>query len=143
MLKGIPSVLPPELMKILMEMGHGDEIVIADANFPAVTCAQRIVRCDGHAAADILDAMLQFLPLDYAVERPAAVMALLPGDPQPPVWETYRQLIVRHEPHFPDFEYVERFEFYERSKCAFAIVATGEQGFKANLLLKKGVYRES
>jgi len=143
MLKGIPAILSPDLMKLMMEMGHGDEIVIGDANFPAVACAQRLVRCDGHAAADVLGAMLQFLPLDYAVERPAAVMALLPGDSRPPVWDTYRQIIARHEPHFTDFEYVERFEFYERTKRAFAVVATGDQSFKANLLLKKGVYRES
>ena len=142
MLKGIPAILSPDLMKVMMEMGHGDEIVIADANFPAVACAQRLVRCDGHAAADILGAMLRFLPLDYAVDKPAAVMALLPGEPMPPAWETYRQIIVSHEPRFSDFEYVERFEFYERTKRAFAVVATGDQGFKANLLLKKGVYRD-
>lgn len=143
MLKGIPSILSPELMTVMMEMGHGDEMIIADANFPAVSCARRLVRSDGHAAADLLNAIIKFMPLDYAVERPAAVMALNPGDPVPAVWEIYRQLIVQHESRFTDFDYVERFEFYERSKRAFVIITTGEQAYKANLLLKKGVYREA
>ncbi|RAP78543.1 RbsD/FucU family protein [Paenibacillus montanisoli] len=143
MLKGIPSIISPELMTVLMEMGHGDEIVIADANFPAVSNARRIVRCDGHPAAKLLEAIMKFLPLDYAVEKPAAVMALNAGDPTPEVWQTYLQLIAEHETRVCDFDYVERFDFYERARKAFAIVTTGEQAYKANLLLKKGVYRES
>src|SRR5512142_228211 len=114
MLKGIPSILSPELLKILMEMGHGDEIVLGDGNFPSASVAQRLARCDGHTVSEVLDAIMKFFPLDPFVECPAAVMAVVPGDAtQPKIWDEFRSIIQRYE-KFTDFDYVERFAFYER-----------------------------
>ncbi len=139
MLKGIPRIISPELLKVLMEMGHGDDIVIGDGNFPAASVARRLIRCDGHNVPDLLDAVLQLFPLDTFVERPVALMAVVPGDNyQPVIWETYRAIILKHE-KFSEFEYVERFAFYERTKAAYAVVATGELARYANIILKKGL----
>ncbi|MCE5185883.1 MAG: L-fucose mutarotase [Planctomycetaceae bacterium] len=140
MLKGVSPVISPELMKILMEMGHGDEIVIADGNFPAATCAQRLVRADGHGLVPVLEAILKFFPLDIYVQQPAALMQVVPGDPiKPTIWDEYRKVIKASGEKFSDFEFVERFTFYERAKKAFAVVATGESALYANIILKKGV----
>lgn len=140
MLKGIPNILSPELLKILMEMGHGDEIVIADGNFPAASHAQRLVRCDGHGIPELLEAVLQLFPLDTYVKQPVALMAVVPGDTyKPDIWPVYRNLIRKREPNFEDFEMTERFAFYERARKAYAVVATGEAARYANLILKKGV----
>ena len=142
MLKGIPSILPPELLKILMEMGHGDEIVIGDGNFPAASMAQRLVRCDGHGVPELLDAILQLFPLDSYVDAPVSLMAVVPGDttPTPGIWDKYREIIAEYE--FAQIEYLERFTFYERAKAAYAIIATGEGAIYANIILKKGVIKE-
>jgi L-fucose mutarotase len=141
MLKGIPSILSPDLLKILMEMGHGDEIVIADGNFPAASMAQRLIRADGHGVPVLLDAILQLFPLDTFVERPVALMAVVPGDDyQPTIWAEYRQIIQRHEA-FTEFDYVERFAFYERAQQAYAVIATGEMALYANIILKKGIIK--
>ena len=140
MLKNISPVISPELLKILMEMGHGDELVIGDGNFPAASNAQRLVRLDGHGVPVILDAVLQLFPLDQYVEKPGSLMEVVPGDDTKPViWEDYRKIISKYEPNFTDFEYVERFEFYERAKKAYGIVATGETALYANIIIKKGV----
>lgn len=142
MLKGIPTVISAELMKTLMEMGHGDEIVIADGNFPAASCAQRLVKCDGHGVPEILDAILKFLPLDQYVEHPACLMAVVPGDTvKPTIWNEYESIIKKHEPGFKGFELIERFSFYERARKAFAVVATGETAIYGNIIIKKGVVR--
>ena len=141
MLKGIPPVLSPELLKILMEMGHGDEIVIGDGNFAAASLAQRLVRCDGHGVPELLDAIIKFFPLDSFVECPVGVMAVVPGDTtQPKIWDEFRSIIHRYE-QFSDFEYIERFAFYERARRAYAVVATSEMAPYANILLKKGLVR--
>ena len=143
MLKGISSLISPELLKILMEMGHGDEIVIADGNFPAVTCAQRLARCDGHSVPPLLDAILELFPLDEYVDNPVALMAVVPGDdtPTPPIWKEYERILQKHG-HLPDkVEQIDRFAFYDRAKEAFAVVATGESAIYANVLLKKGVIK--
>lgn len=146
MLKGIPKVISPELMKIMMEMGHGDELVLGDGNFPAVSCAQRIVRADGLDIPVLLGAILQFFPLDsyYSpdsdVKSPVALMEVVPGDTaRPTIWEEYRQIVAKHDSQAANFEYVERFAFYERAKKAFAIVATGEKELYANVIVRKGV----
>lgn len=140
MLKNIPSILSPELLKILMEMGHGDELVLGDGNFPAATCAQRLVRLDGHGVTQLLEAILKLFPLDQYVKLPVALMAVVPGDStKPTIWEEYRKVIQKHEPKFTDFEFVERYAFYVRAKNAYAIVATGETALYANVILKKGV----
>lgn len=140
MLKGIPSIISPDLMKVLMEMGHGDEIVIADGNFPAGSCASNyLIRCDGHNVPELLDAILKFLPLDPYVEAPVALMAVVEGDPvKPTIWEDYKTIVNRHEEK-AGIEFVERFAFYERAKKAFAVVATSEKALYANIILKKGV----
>lgn len=140
MLKNIPSILQPDLLKILMEMGHGDEIVFGDGNFPAANYARRLVRCDGNDVSTLLDAVLKLLPLDRYVEHPAFVMQVVPGDPEKPaIWDKYRKLIRKYEPDFTDFDAVERFAFYEQAKKAYCIVATGESALYANIILKKGV----
>ena len=142
MLKGIPAGISPELLKILMEMGHGDELVIADGNFPAARVAQRLTRADGLGGAAMLDAILQLLPLDQYVPAPATLMAVVQADPVTPViWAEYRTIIARSEPIFSDFEFVERQAFYERAQAAYAVVATGELAQYANVILKKGVFR--
>jgi L-fucose mutarotase len=140
MLKHISNILSPDLLKILMEMGHGDEIVIADGNFPASSIAQRLVRLDGHAIPDILEAMLKLFPLDTYVDKPVSLMAVTPGDTYKPViWEKYKKTILESKEPFKEFEYVERFAFYERAKKAYAVIATGESALYANIILKKGV----
>jgi L-fucose mutarotase len=144
MLKGIPNVISPELLKILMEMGHGDELVIADGNFPAASVAQRLVRADGLGGAVMLDAILQLMPLDQYVPAPVALMAVVAGDSvKPVIWDEYRGIVKRYEPGFVDFELVERFPFYERAQQAYAVLATSEAAQYANVILKKGVLRES
>jgi L-fucose mutarotase len=143
MLKGIPGIISPELLKILMEMGHGDELVIADGNFPAASIAKRLVRCDGHNVPELLDAVLKFFPLDSYAEAPVALMAVVPGDTvKPTIWDTYKEIIKKHEPVTNKIEFVERFAFYERAKNAYAVVATGEKALYANIIIKKGVVVE-
>jgi L-fucose mutarotase len=140
MLKLIPPVISPELMSILMRMGHGDEIVLADGNFPAESCAQRIVRADGHGVADLLDAILKFFPLDSFVDHPASVMQPVDDSaPNPPIWADYQRLLTKHEGREIELRPIERFRFYDFAKAAYAIVATGETAVYANLILKKGV----
>lgn len=140
MLKNIPSIISPDLLKIIAEMGHADEIVLADANFPAASIAQRIVRLDGQPIPQILEAVLRLFPLDTYVEKPVLLMAVTPGEKvQPTIWEDYRKVIRRSNEPFTDFEYVERFAFYERAKKSYAVVATGESALYANIILKKGV----
>lgn len=142
MLKGIPNVISPDLLKILMEMGHGDELVIADGNFPAASVARRLVRADGLGGSVMLDAILQLMPLDQYVPRPVALMAVVQGDTAKPViWDEYRAIIARYEKDFSEFEFVERFAFYERAKAAYAVLATSEAAQYANVILKKGVIR--
>ena len=130
-----------KLLKILMEMGHGDEIVIGDGNFPAASNAQRLVRCDGHAVPELLDAMLQLMPLDTYVDAPVALMETTQGDPRPVIWDEYREIVMKHQKNVKP-ELVERFAFYERAKKAYAIIATGETALYANIILKKGVVTE-
>ncbi|TVQ37714.1 MAG: fucose isomerase [Spirochaetaceae bacterium] len=142
MLKNIPSILNPELLRILMEMGHGDELCIGDGNFPAAAYAQRLVRLDGHGVPEILDAILALFPLDDFVKKPAFLMQVVdPATPTPPIWAEYEKLCRTHESAFPGFEHVERFAFYEQAKKCYAIVATGETSLYANIILKKGVIR--
>ena len=136
MLKGIPAILSPELLKVLAEMGHGDEIVLADGNFPAESMGQNavVIRADGHTEPEILDAVLQH------VSQPAALLEVVPGDDvKPTIWEDYRALLAKHGEDPQAVERMERFAFYERAKKAYAIVATGETAIYANVLLKKGV----
>ena len=141
MLKNIPSVLSPELLKTLMEMGHGDYLVIGDGNFPAATNAKRLIRCDGHGGAELLDAILQLFPLDTYVEKPVSLMEVVPGDNvETPIWDEYKEIISRYDGRGADtVTNIERFAFYEKAKKAYAIIATGESALYANVILQKGV----
>ncbi len=140
MLKGISPILPPELLKIMMEMGHGDTLVIGDGNFPAANCAKRLVRCDGHSVVPVLDAVLKLFPLDTPDSSPVSVMQVQdPCAPQPEIWQEFRRVIADYEPEKTELTEIERFAFYEEAKKAYAVVATGETAIYANIILKKGV----
>lgn len=141
MLNKIPKILSPELVKFLMEMGHGDEVIIADGNFPSSTCSQRLVRADGHSGTEILDAILELFPLDpYGDEIPVSLMEKVPGDTvETPIWDEYKEIVQKHNSSIKEFNFIERFEFYERSKKAYGVIATGEGALYANILIRKGV----
>lgn len=141
MLKGIPAVISPELLKVLSEMGHGDEIVLADAHFPAMTLGPQVIRADGLGATELLKAILQLIPLDQYDPDHFGLMEVCEGDTVVPViWENYKAELKKTEPDtVPTM--IERFAFYERAKKAYCIVATGEQAQYANIILKKGVVR--
>ena len=141
MLNKIPRILSPELVKFLMEMGHGDEVIIADGNFPSSTCSQRLVRADGHSGTEILDAILELFPLDpYGDEIPVSLMEKVPGDKvETPIWDEYKDIVLKHNSNIKEFNFVERFEFYERAKKAYGVIATGEAALYANILIRKGV----
>jgi L-fucose mutarotase len=140
MLKQIPKIISPDLLKILCEMGHGDEIVIADGNFPAANLARRLVRADGHGVPEILSAVLELFPLDIYAESNALFMEVVKGDPVVPVvWEDYKKILSAAEGKKVKIGQIERFAFYERCKSAYAVVATGEGALYANIILKKGV----
>jgi len=140
MLKHIPPILSPELLYVMAQMGHGDELVLADANFPSVAIAKRLVRADGHAVPPLLKAILELLPLDSFVSMPAAVMRRVDEpDKSAPIWAEFQTLLDSVDGKHVGVERVERFAFYERAKQAFAVVATGETALYGNLILKKGV----
>jgi len=139
MLMKIPPIISPELIKTLMEMGHGDELVLGDGNFPAASLAKRLVRCDGHNVPDLLDAILQLFPLDAYVEHPVMLMDTGPGEARPEIWARYEEIVAKNGGTAEQVTYLERFEFYERAKQAYAVVATGETAIYANIILKKGV----
>ena len=151
MLKNIPSMLSPELLKVLMEMGHGDEIVIADGNFPAAsialeTVSGQLIRLDGHGVPEVLKAILQLFPLDGYADKAVGLMEVVTGDPvKTPIWDEYRSIInvTEESTKFDDFEYIDRFAFYERAKKAYAIIATSESAQYANIILKKGCIKIS
>jgi len=140
MLVGISPLLSPELLAVLYRMGHGDEIVLADAHYPGESCNPRVIRADGLRVADLLDAILPLFALDSYVDDPVIMMAPVPGDDLDPAVETsYREAIDRHWPETPPIARIERFDFYERSRRAFAVVMTGETAKYGNVILKKGV----
>ena len=142
MLKGIPPIIPPELMKIMMEMGHGDELLICDGNYPKFGCPERCVRMDGHGIPEILDAILRFMPLDAYVEHPVTFMAVLPGDPyKPDIWPVYRGIGTKYEKDGLREQTINKYDFYEQGKKCYACVATGEAALYANIILKKGVVK--
>ena len=138
MLKNVPKLLSPELLKILCEMGHGDEIVIADGNFPSASIGKRIVRADGIHATEILDSILTIFPLDQYDNNHFVLMEVCEGDTVVPhIWEEYRSILSKHESN-GNVNTMERFAYYERAKEAYAVVATGEPAQYANIILKKG-----
>lgn len=141
MLKGIPQIISPKLMKVLMEMGHGDELVIADGNFPAENIGRRIIRLDGHGVPTLLSAILKFYPLDSYIEKPVVLMQTTVKDKNltPKIWDEYKEIIAASSKMKIDFKYIERDDFYQRAGKAYAVIATGEMALYANIILKKGV----
>lgn len=146
MLKGIPKILSPELLKVLAEMGHGDEIVIGDGNFPSETMGKggKVIRCDGHGVPELLDAILQLFPLDTYVEYPVTLMSVVPGDNvETPIWDKYKEIIAKHDERgAKTIKNISRFDFYDAAKSSYAVVATGESALYACIILKKGVIKE-
>lgn len=120
-------------------MGHGDEIVLGDANFPCCAVSQNVIRADGLSGTDLLKAILELFPLDTYAEHQVFLMEVVPGDDyKPEIWEEYKDILnASGEPH--NVGYIERFAFYERAKKSFAVIATGEEALYANIILKKGV----
>ncbi len=143
MLKGIPAILSPELLKVLCEMGHSDRLVISDENFPAESMGKnaKVIRMDGHGVPEILDAILQLFPLDTYVENPVNLMEVVPGDDvETPIWDTYKEIVSKYDARGEEaIGNIERFAFYEEAKTAYAIIATGEKALYANIMLQKGV----
>ena len=141
MLKNIPPILGPDLLAILRAMGHGDEIAIVDANYPADAAGPVLVRLDGISATDVLDAILTLMPLDDFVEDAAFCMQVV-GDAtkREPVMDAFESIVKKHEPQM-GLASLERFAFYERVSQGYAIVQSGERRLYGNILLKKGVIR--
>ena len=145
MLKGIPKIISPELLMVLAKMGHGDEIVFSDANFPGESIARAsgavILRADGCGVPELLRAVLPLFPLDsyddnvYLMDKTES-----DRDLEIPIWEDYKAIAAQHTDAEP--VYLERFAFYERAKKAYAVVVTGESVIYANVILKKGVVKE-
>ena len=146
MLKNIPKILSPELVQILMSMGHSDTIVIADGNFPAETIGKNsiVIRADGHGIPEIMEAILKVFPLDTYVENPVSLMQVMLGDTvETPIWDVYKKIVAEQDSRGDKlFAEVERFAFYEKAKDAYAVIATGETALYANVILQKGVVVE-
>ncbi|MCQ2437711.1 MAG: fucose isomerase [Clostridia bacterium] len=145
MLKGIPNILSPELLKVLMEMGHGDTLMIGDGNYPHASNSKDCVltRMDGHGVVEILDAILTLMPLDTYVDAPVTLMELTPSDVgkiECPIWDEIKAVVEKHQPGTKS-SHMERFAFYEKAKKSYCIVATGETAVYANVLLQKGVVK--
>jgi len=140
MLKNVPKIISPELLKALCEMGHGDEIVIGDANFPAETNGKRVVRADGLKGPELLEAILQLIPLDTYSQENILLMQTTNGDPTPEIWAVYKQRAEKQDPNVR-IGFLERNEFYNRSRNAYAVVASGEEAIYANIIIKKGVIK--
>lgn len=145
MLKGIPKILSPELLKVLCEMGHSDRLVIADGNFPSESMGKnaKVIRCDGHGVPELLEAILTVFPLDTYVETPISLMQVMPGDNvETPIWDEYKEIVSRFDERGEKaIGQTERFAFYDEAKTAYAIIATGESALYANIMLQKGVVK--
>ncbi len=142
MLKGISPLLSPSLLSTLCQMGHGDQIVLADAHFPGHSTNPNVIRADGLLICDLLKAMMPLFELDTFVDHPTLMMAPVPGDhADPSVKASYEAIIQQHSPGTPPAKEVERFRFYELAKEAFAVVMTGDTAKYGNLILTKGVIK--
>lgn len=141
MLKNISPLVSPALLNALASMGHGDEITIADAHYPRMGSADTVLRMDGIKIPELLDGILRLLPLDHYHEWQYALMKPVGGDEQPTIWQTYRAIIDEHDRGLP--HHFERFEFYEYARHSFITVITGETAQYGNIILRKGIIRES
>lgn len=141
MLKGVAKIVSPELLKVLCKMGHGDEIVIADGNFPAESLGKRVIRADGIGGAEMLDAVLSLIPLDTYSDPNMILMQLMDcdkGKVNPVIWEEYKTIAEKNDKN-AKIGNIDRFDFYDRAKTAYAVIATGEKAIYANVIVKKGV----
>lgn len=143
MLRGIPNCLSPELLKVMAEMGHGDKLVIGDAFYPSASSARHsmLVRADGVRATELMDAILQFFPLDNSIEHPVLIMDKQECDKdiETPIWDEYREIVCKHEPRGNDcIGMIERFDFYKEAETAYAVLATGEKSLYGCVILQKG-----
>ena len=148
MLKNIPPILSPELLKVLCEMGHGDRICIGDGNFPGASMAKPhncvLVRADGHGVCALLDAILQVIPLDEYVEHPVQIMQVADKDKgmEVPIWDEYKKIVAKYDARGEKaFDSVERFAFYEEARNTYCILQSGETAIYANIILQKGVVK--
>ena len=147
MLKNIPPILSPELLKVLAEMGHGDRICIGDGNFPGASMAKPnncvLVRADGHGVCELLDAILQVIPLDEYVEHPVQIMQVAEKDKgmEVPIWDEYKKIVAKYDPRGAEcFEEMDKWEFYKRvQEKSSVVIMTSERALYANIILKKGV----
>jgi L-fucose mutarotase len=140
MLIGISPLIAPDLLALLCRMGHGDEIVLADAHFPGESFNPRVLRADGLRIPALLDAILPLVALDTYCDAPLVMMAAVPGDQlDPSVERAYRTPVDRHWPKTPAIARIDRFAFYDRTRKAFAVLMTGETAKYGNIILKKGV----
>ena len=143
MLKGIPKILSPKLLKALCEMGHSDRLVICDGNFPAHTVGKNsiVIRMDGHGVPEILEAILKVLPLDTYSDKSAFLMEKVAGDTvKTPIWKEFEEIISKHDNRGVEtIGFIERFKFYEEAKKAYLVIATSEKALYANVMLQKGV----
>lgn len=142
MLKGIPAILGPDLLKVLCEMGHTDEITIGDANFPGHTYAKRVIRMDGIGIPEILDAILSVMPIDEYEEKPIKLMSVVKGDSaETPIWDEYKEIVSKYDNRGADcFEEIDKWDFYKRvQEKSTAVIMSGEKAIYANIILKKGV----
>ena len=148
MLKNIPSILSPELLKVLAEMGHSDRICISDGNFPGAAMAKAknavFLRADGHGVPELLEAILQVIPTDTYVEKPVILMEKMACDKDMdiPIWETYKQIVAKYDDRgAAAVGNIDRFEFYEEAKDCYCIIQTGESAVYANVIVQKGVIK--
>ena len=140
MLKGISPLLSPELISVLYKMGHGDEIILADAHFPGESYNKQVLRADGLKIPELLEAILPLFELDAYVSTPLTMMAAVEGDElDPSVEKSYLGAIHKTNPDVAPIERIDRFDFYDKARMAFAVVMTGETAKYGNILLKKGV----
>lgn len=144
MLKGIDPILGPELLSTLRAMGHGDDIVIVDANYPAAAMGRPVIRMPGLDATRILDAVLSVMPLDDFVPEAAWRMQVVgKPDEEVPIFDEFRRVIAAREGDRFHLASLERFAFYERCKGVFAVIVSGERRLYGNIILKKGIIRPS
>jgi L-fucose mutarotase len=137
MLKGVPSIISPDLLAILAQMGHGDELVISDAHFPAYSVNSKVVRVDAASSPEMMKAITKLIELDQYVEKPVMMMAPVPGDSlDPELMAECREILGENADRI---DFIERFAFYDRAKTAYAVVVTGESRIYGNIIVKKGV----
>ena len=148
MLKNIPNILSPDLLKVLAEMGHSDRICISDGNFPGAAMAKAknavFLRADGHGVPELLDAILQVIPLDTYVETPVTLMQTMECDKdlEIPIWDTYKEIVAKHDDRgAAAVGNIDRFKFYEEAKDCYCIIQTGETAVYANVIVQKGVIK--